>query len=66
MREKSINKMREALLTSEWFKAKYSKCFYGKDKSFIDTYIMPSVGKTKPLAAYKVFNLNRKGSRERI
>lgn len=59
IRDKTIKEMRKELLTSVWFDGKHPNCICGEDNDFIDTFIMPYVGQTKPLDAYKIFNLGR-------
>ncbi|MGV8151735.1 MAG: radical SAM/SPASM domain-containing protein [Candidatus Nanoarchaeia archaeon] len=56
--EKSIRKMREDLLKSEWFNGKQPKCLCGENRDFINNFIVPYKGKEKPLDAYEIFGLN--------
>ena len=64
---KSIKEMRDALLTSKWFNKKYRHCLVGENEEFIDSYVMPHVGKQKPLDANKIFKLeNQNDKRKRI
>jgi len=57
IKDRSIKEMRDALLTSRWFNQKYRHCLIGENEEFIDSYVMPHVGKQKPLDAYEIFNL---------
>lgn len=56
----TITEARNNLLTSSWFDGKHPKCLCGEDYDFIDTFIMPNVGKPKPLDAYEIFNLKKR------
>jgi len=56
---KSICQMRNDLLKSDWFNGKQPVCIAGEDLVFIDKFIMPYVGRKKPLNAYKIFNLKK-------
>ncbi len=57
----TITDARNALLTNNLFDGKCPRCLCGEDKEFINAFIMPYIGKQKPLDAYEIFNL-RKGS----
>lgn len=62
IRDKSLTKMRNDVLTNPWFNTTtHPCCLAGEDHKFIDTYIMPNRYKTKPLDAYAVFNLKSGG-----
>lgn len=57
IRDNTIKEMREALLTSQWYDGKHLNCIIGEDHEFIDTFVIPYIGQSKPLDAYKIFNL---------
>ncbi len=57
IKDKSMNEMRDALLTSKWFNKKYSHCLVGENEEFINNYVMPYVGKQKPLNANEIFKI---------
>ncbi len=60
IKDKSIKEMRDTLLTNKWFNKKYRHCLVGENEEFINTYVMPYVGKQKPLDANKIFELEKK------
>jgi MoaA/NifB/PqqE/SkfB family radical SAM enzyme len=57
--ERSIKKMRDDLIKSEWFNGKHTKCLCGEDREFFKKFIKPYVGVQKPLDAYEVFGLKK-------
>ena len=65
VKQYSIREMRDAILKSDWFDGKQSVCICGEDSDFIDDFITPHVGKSKPLDAYEVFSLDRPPARLR-
>ena len=58
--DKSLADMRQDLLASPWFDGSHPNCICGEDDEFIDTFIVPHKGQTKPLNAYEVFGLEAK------
>ncbi len=60
IRDRSLADMRQDLLTCGWFDGKHPVCLCGEDREFIDKFVMPFVGKQKPLDAYELFDLNRR------
>ena len=57
--DRTITEARNALLANSWFDGKHPKCLCGEDYEFIEAFIMPYVGKQKPLDAYEIFNLKQ-------
>ncbi|MGO9014974.1 MAG: radical SAM protein [Dissulfurispiraceae bacterium] len=58
IKDTNLKIARDALLTNPIFGSTTNPlCLCGEDHSFIDKYIMPYVGITKPLDAYSIFNL---------
>ena len=59
--DNSIERMRNDLLKSRWFKGDHPVCLCGEDKEFINSYILPYTISKKPLDAHECFNLKREG-----
>lgn len=57
VQEKSVQTMREDLISSKWFCGKVSNCLCGENDEFIDKFITPFKDEQKPLNAYDVFGL---------
>ncbi|PIQ23186.1 hypothetical protein COW36_19200 [bacterium (Candidatus Blackallbacteria) CG17_big_fil_post_rev_8_21_14_2_50_48_46] len=55
--EKPLSQMRSEILQSPWFSEKHESCICGEDAEFIEQFILPYAGQTKPLDAYSVFGL---------
>ncbi len=63
IKDESIKEMRDTLLTNKWFNKKYRHCLVGENEDFINSYVMPYVGKQKPLNANKIFKLENQNEK---
>lgn len=53
----SITEARNNLLKNAWFNKMYPYCILGENEEFIKKYVTPYINLSKPLDAYKIFNL---------
>jgi len=66
VRDRSIKDMRDAVLGNKWFNGKHPDCLIGENQEFIDTFVVPNVGRPKPLDAWKLFDLKAEGIHGRV
>lgn len=64
--DKTVQEMRDAALTSRWFRDDHPDCLIGENHEFIDAFVMPFVGLTKPLDAWKIFNILPAGPHDKV
>lgn len=64
IKDKSITQMWKDLSTSKWFDGKRRPALCGEIPEFIDDFVMPYIGKPKPLDAYEVFDLKKKNGKK--
>lgn len=55
--DNSIKEMRESLISNHWFNGQHPHCLIGENHDFIDAFVIPYVGRPKPLNAWDIFEL---------
>lgn len=59
IKNKSLKKMRDDLLKSDWFSKEYSHCILGENEKYFEEIVQKYKHVKKPLDAYEIFSLPR-------